>query len=310
MEVSVLIPAHNPDRGRLRRTLAGIRAQTLPAAAFETILVDNASREPLAHAKLDDAPANLRVVVEPQLGLTAARRRGFGEARAPLCVLVDDDNVLAPDYLAQALRLAATHARVGAFGGRSVPEFEVEPPAWAREFFPLLALRDHGEAPQIAEGLRPAGAARNRYPAEAAPIGAGMVIRRAAAQAWMTDGSTALSDRRGTELTSAGDNDIVLTILTHGWAVAYFPELSLLHLIPAGRLTAEYLARLNRGIQKSWMQVLSRHDANPWPPIAGASVPLRQCKAWFTHRAWASPAARIRWQGACGHFEGRAQPPK
>ncbi|HUR60304.1 MAG TPA: glycosyltransferase [Opitutaceae bacterium] len=309
MEVSVIIAAHNPDRGRLRRTLAGIRAQTLASAAFETILVDNASREPLAQANLaESAPANLRVVVEPQLGLTAARRRGFSEARAPLCVLVDDDNVLAPDYLARSLRLAGRHERVGAFGGRSLPEFEVEPPAWAREFFPLLALRDHGDASHFEEGLRAPGAARNRYPAEAAPIGAGMVLRRAAAQTWMSEGSATLSDRRGTELTSGGDNDIVLTTLKHGWAVAYFPELSLLHLIPAGRLAPEYLARLNHGIQKSWMQVLSRHDANPWPPIARASVPLRQCKAWFTHRAWASPAARIRWQGACGHFEGRVLP--
>jgi hypothetical protein len=28
--------------------------------------------------------------------------------------------------------------------------------------------------------------------------------------------------------------------------------------------------------------------------------------ARFDHRAWSSHAAHIRWQGACGHFEGRA----
>ena len=43
MTVSVIIPTHNPDPGRLRRTLLGLRAQTLPAAAWEAVLVNNAS---------------------------------------------------------------------------------------------------------------------------------------------------------------------------------------------------------------------------------------------------------------------------
>jgi hypothetical protein len=97
-------------------------------------------------------------------------------------------------------------------------------------------------------------------------------------------------------------------VLKAGWQVAYFPTLSLTHLIPAGRLEPDYLARLNRGIQESWMQVLTRHDANPWPPLTRMGCTLRQLRAWFTHRAWRSPAAHIRWRGACGHFAGRVAP--
>ena len=73
-------------------------------------------------------------------------------------------------------------------------------------------------------------------------------------QAWLdarTGGSGVLTDRRGNELTSGGDNDIVFCVMQAGWEVAYVPQLSLTHLIPAGRLEAGYLARLNRGIQKS-----------------------------------------------------------
>ena len=308
MELSVIVPTHNPHPDRLRRTLAGLRAQTLTTDQWETLLVDNASSPAVQlDAFSEVVPAKLRVVAEPQLGLTAARRRGFTEARAPLCVLVDDDNVLAPDYLAHVVRLFAAHPCVGALGGKSLPEFEVEPPDWAREFLPLLALRDLGEEPRVATGLRPPDAERNQYPAEAAPIGAGMAIRREAAMQWLADSADeSLSDRRGAELTSGGDNDIVFTLLKHGWAVGYFPELALTHLIPASRLTADYLARLNHGIQKSWVRVLAKHDACPWPPVGRWTVPLRQFKAWFTHRAWAGSAAHIRWRGACGHFEGRA----
>ena len=114
-----------------------------------------------------------------------------------------------------------------------------------------------------------------------------------------------MMDRRGAALTSSGDNDIIFSVLRSGWQVAYFPDLTLTHLIPANRLQPDYLARLNRGIQQSWQQVLRRHGASPWPAIAPWTVPLRQAKAWFAYRAWSTPAARIRWQGACGHFEGR-----
>lgn len=298
LPVSVIVPTHNPHAGRLVRTLAGLRAQSLPPARWETVLVDNASVSPVNFA--GDGPANLRVVRESILGLTAARRRGLRESASEFVVMVDDDNVLAPDYLERALAHFAAHPRLGALGGRSLPEFEVKPPAWVREFDDLLACRDHGPVPLLS-----APGAQDYPPF--APIGAGMALRRAAVQPWLDDLSTeTLPDRRGAALTSSGDNDIIFSLLRAGWQVAYFPDLALTHIIPAGRTDLAYLARLNRGIQQSWQQVLRRHGASPWPVIPAWTVPLRQAKAWFAYRAWSSPAARIRWQGACGHFEGRA----
>lgn len=304
--LSVLIPTLNPHPERLRRTLAALAAQTLPADLWETLVVDNASSPPLRLADLPPVrPASTRLISAPEPGLTAARRRGLAAAAGDLAVLVDDDNVLDPGYLATAAEFMRANPRVGAAGGRCVPEFEVPPAPWQEEFLPLLALRDPGDEAVVAPPFGPGDAPRS-YPAAAAPVGAGMVLRLAAARPWLDAADPALPDRRGAELTSGGDNDIVLTLLGSGWDVAYVPALRLTHLIPAGRLAPAYLARLNRGIQKSWMQVLRRHRANPWPPVPAWTVPLRQAKAWATYRAWSSPAARIRWQGACGHFEGRA----
>jgi len=297
-ELSVIIPAHNPHAGRLARTLAALRAQSLPSGRWEAVLVDNASTAPVTTGGA--GPANLRVVRELDLGLTTARRRGLRETTGEIIVMVDDDNVLASDYLECVLAHFAAHPRIGALGGRSLPEFEAAPPVWVREFDNLLACRDLGATPLFSEPNT-----RN-YPAFA-PIGAGMALRRAAVRPWLDDPSTeTLPDRRGAALTSSGDNDIIFSILGAGWQVAYFPDLVLTHLIPQGRTDADYLARLNRSIQQSWQQVLRRHEASPWPVIPAWTVPLRQAKAWFTYRAWASPAARIRWQGASGHFEGRA----
>lgn len=306
--LSVIVPAHDPNPARLRRTLAGLRAQTLPRDRWECVLVDNASRHFPAPADYADAcPANLRIVQEPRLGLSHARARGFRECAGAIAVLVDDDNVLAPEYLQRVHEIFEAHPRLGAAGGKSLPGFEIDPPAWAAEFGGLLALRDLGDDPMVAgiEVSRESGLLV--YPLFA-PLGAGMALRRAAWDAWLAARErdpARFSDRRGSELTSAGDNDIVLCALRAGWEAGYFPQLQLTHLIPPERLRPEYLARLNRGIQKSWMQVLATHGANPWPPLSQASAALRKAKAWFVYRAWSSPQARIRWQGACGHFEGR-----
>lgn len=306
MKLSVVLPTHAPHRSRLLRTLAGLGAQTLPAAAWEAVVIDNASSAPLTAAELaPPGPAGLRVVHEPALGLTPARRRGFNETRGEFIVMVDDDNVLAPDYLARVLEIFARDPQLGAIGGKSLPEFEVAPPAWAREFDGLLACRDLGDAIQVCRSICDPRTGRNEYPL-CAPLGAGMALRRTALATWLVEPSSAqVSDRRGRELTSGGDNDIALTLARHGWALGYFPGLVLTHLIPAARTQRDYLARLNRGIAKSWVQVLEKHGANPWPAIPAWTVPLRQLRAWFTYCAWSGPAAYIHWQGACGHFEGR-----
>jgi glycosyltransferase involved in cell wall biosynthesis len=242
---------------------------------------------------------------EERLGLTYARLAGIAASRGEILVFVDDDNVLAPDYLAETGAIFERHARLGASGGKSLPEWEVPPAAWVTEFSPCLALRDLGDTVRI--GGREDG---QSYPAFA-PLGAGMGLRRAAAEAYVREVQRSdrppLTDRRGRSLASGGDNDIVLTVLAAGWEVGYFPELRLVHLMPAGRLTRSYLARLHQGMARSWVQVLAQHGIRPWHRIPRWTLLPRKVKAFFHQRAWAGPAAFVRWRGACGTLEGRAE---
>ena len=300
MQISVVICTHNPAAERLLATLEALKAQTIPVETWETIIVDNASDHFPAQQLIElHAPANMRVVREPELGLTAARKCGLRAARAPIVLFVDDDNVLNSDYLEASLEFMDSDPRIGAAGGRSFPSFETQPESWHSEFFSLLALRDPGDKPLVTEP----GA--HIYPVFA-PIGAGLVLRATAAAAWLEKpGAQVPPDRRGTSLSSAGDNDLVFTILEANWSVAYSPRLRLTHLIPASRLDAGYLARLNRGIQESWVRVLRLHNACPWPPLTRTGAALRKVRAWFKHRAWRAGASRVRWHGACGHFDGR-----
>jgi hypothetical protein len=87
--------------------------------------------------------------------------------------------------------------------------------------------------------------------------------------------------------------------------VGYFPGLKVTHLIPKQRLTAKYLARANRGIQRSWVQVLQKHGACPWPAIPRWTLSLRKAKSWLIHRPWfCGLEVSVKYQGVMGRMEG------
>jgi glycosyltransferase involved in cell wall biosynthesis len=285
--------------------LEGLKAQTLPRDQWELVLIDNASPDPALLSGIDLSwHLHARVARELRLGLTYARLAGFHAARGALLVYVDDDNVLAPNYLQEVISLFAQYPQLGAAGGKSLPGWEVEPLPWVHQFAANLALRDLGKHEQIAGLTAPPS-----YPAFA-PVGAGMALRREVLDGYeevLRDRARpALLDRCGGQLTSGGDNDIILTALKCGWQVGYFPTLCLTHLIPVGRTTVEYLARLNQGVARSWVQVLALHGIRPWPAISSSwTVLFRKWRAYLSYRAWRDPVSYVRWRGACGAFEGR-----
>jgi glycosyltransferase involved in cell wall biosynthesis len=244
-EVSVIICTHNPREQVLQRAIEGLRGQTLPLGRWEFVLVDNASAKPLAdHLDLSWHPA-ARIVRETELGLTPARLRGIAETKGELVVFVDDDNVLDPDYLEQAVRLAAEHRLLGAFGGNCRGEFAAPLPPWIQKYLPGLVIhevdRDHWS---------------NAYEwSHACPYGAGMCVRRAVADTYAANVSkkTLLKKlgRTGTRLLSGEDTDLAWTAIDLGMGTGRFRALRLLHLIPEGRLTEDYIVRLYAGFRYS-----------------------------------------------------------
>src|SRR6266568_4862897 len=115
MQVSVIICCHNPRVDYLARVLEALKAQTLSTDNWELLVVDNASDEALAGWFDISWHPKARHIQERQLGLTAARLCGIHESLGDLCVFVDDDNVLAKNYLEAALDLAHEYPKIGAF---------------------------------------------------------------------------------------------------------------------------------------------------------------------------------------------------
>lgn len=298
MKLSVIIPTHNPKKTTIDETIAGLKLQSLDYELWELLIIDNNSSNNFSQNLLLDWHPNHKIIVEKKQGLTFARLKGFESALAEIFVMVDDDNVLSPNYLEEVLKIFNSHSELGAIGGKSLPKFEIVPPAWMNEFYVNLALRDLGESILIDRW-------KGVYP-DISPIGAGMGIRKKALKSYIhkiKKGQTIIKDRTGKSLVSGGDNDIILEIIKSGWEIGYFPKLSLTHLIPKNRLSKKYLSELNKSSNMSWINVLEAHQINPWTRIPKQTVFFRKVKAWFTYKVWLGTANYIKWKGACGVFE-------
>lgn len=279
MKASVVIPAHSTPPERLARVFAALAEQTLSEEEWEIILVDNASPEPLLVSAQPAGPA-CQVIREPRLGATHARATGIRAARGELIVFVDDDNLLAPDYLEQACALHALHPDLGAFGGAIVPDFAVPPPAWAKNHLHELALRDLGAQAFIRTDTFPV----RDYP-WFSPYGAGLVMLRTASLAyldWMETADSPMTDRVGRQLGGCGDTEMIwIGALRRGLGVAYSGRLRLTHLIPAVRLRYGYFMRLQLQGGFSWGRFLVSHGLRPAETRVG--LVLKGLKSLFVN---------------------------
>ena len=261
---SVVIPTHNPREDYLQRVLEALRRQTLAKDLWELVIIDNGSREPLKAAvgprdygttgpqatEVDLSwHSNARIVREEALGLTNARLRGFAETRGEVMVLVDDDNVLALDYLEQAVRIAREYPFLGAWSGQSIAEFE-DPSNLPH---PLLKgfLQDRR--------LDADCWSNDRNHTKSDPYGAGMCVRRCVADAYRRKLDSQPErkglDLQGSVLIYGGDLDLAFAGLDIGLGKGVFQSLSFIHLMPKHRCETGYLLRAAEGHAQS--QVLA-----------------------------------------------------
>lgn len=235
IRVSVVIPAYFPPPEQIGPTLAALRAQTLPLAEWELVVVDNRTVPPLAPDLVAWHPAG-RVLREEKPGTTAARLAGVAATSGEIVVLVDQDNVLAPDFLATAQRIATEHPRLGTWGaGVITPRYERPELAPPPSLHSLLTLRradrdlwsndpDHHDS---------------------TPWGAGFCARRAVVEAYAeavrADERRGSLDLCGERRLAGGDTDIAYVGCGLGWSKGVFVALQLEHIIPAARCAESYL---------------------------------------------------------------------
>lgn len=211
------------------------------------MLVNNASTDTtvevarVAWTRLG-APSSLRVEHEPRKGQAFARERGLLSARYDTTIFCDDDNALAPDYVAAAHRTLLDHPNVGVVGGKVVYGGEATPPAWFESHANAYAIGEQG--PTVGgevEGV----------------FGSGMTVRTIVARKlWVCGYRPFVTGRIGAGLIGGDDTELWLMYRLAGFKVRYEPRLKLSHRIQPDRLTLDYLKRLHRGFGAGRAQLI------------------------------------------------------
>lgn len=209
---------------------------------WELLVIDNNSTDDTAAVVrryqqdwVADVPFHYHF--EPRQGLAYARRCAIRHATSPLIGFLDDDNLPQSTWVYAAWQFGQQHPQAGAYGSEVKPIYDAPPPPGFRRIAPLLALVERGDRPFIYTHRR-----------GVLPVGAGMVIRRAAwlahvpEQPWLP-GVTAQSLK-----TKGEDVETLSYIRDGGWEVWHNPAMKIQHHIPPERLQRAYLLELCRSV--------------------------------------------------------------
>jgi glycosyltransferase involved in cell wall biosynthesis len=229
--VSIVVCTYN-GAPRLPETIRCIALQNVPKHIhWEFIIIDNASTDGTQEVSRAEwakynCSAPLIIVHEPKAGLSYARSRGFASASYEYILMCDDDNWLAEDYVKLVYEIMSNNTNIGALGGKGKLVFEIDPPAWVKEF---SVFAGGAQAPK--SGL----VKRNTL------YGAGCVIRKSGYNQIINAGfRSLLTDRLGKELSSGGDYELCYALVMAGYDIWYDERLTFKHYIPKDRYTKEY----------------------------------------------------------------------
>jgi glycosyltransferase involved in cell wall biosynthesis len=244
--VSILICTYN-GAARLPETFRYVAAQQVPDhLPWEVLLVSNASTDDTiatAHrlGRELGLPVPLRVLDEPKAGKENALIRGLNEAAYEFVCIVDDDNWVAPDYVAKVYEVMSAHPEIGILGAHAEGAYEVPPPKWFEEFRAVYAI-----GPQN-------GGQNGPLPADSGYLyGAGSVVRQSAWRKLLAHGfHFTTSTKRGKIIVSGEDVELGDALRLAGYKLWYDDRLRLQHFMYKERLTWQYLMRIGQGTASS-----------------------------------------------------------
>jgi len=262
--ISVIIPTYNRCAA-LQRTLQSVAHLHASPNTFEVIVVDNgstdATRESFESVRSRFPEIEFRYFREPIPGLLSGRHRGVREARGDVCAFLDDDVRLSPSWLA-ALEEAFQDPATILAGGPSRPHFECPPPAWLNSFY------DENEQGRFCIWLSLfEGGDQSKRVDPCHVFGLNFSIRKKALfefGGFKPDLITKSLQR----FQGDGEFGLTLKLRRENRKAFYHPNASLLHEIPAKRLTAEYFEQrgFRQGVCDSYTDARSHCKPlrQPW----------------------------------------------
>src|SRR3989344_835324 len=99
--ISVIICTYNGEKTILK-CLESLNKQIFPKNKVEIIVIDNNSSDNtkgIVFNFIKKSKFKIRYIFEPELGLSKARNRGIKEAKGNIVAFIDDDILLANNWL-------------------------------------------------------------------------------------------------------------------------------------------------------------------------------------------------------------------
>lgn len=238
--VSVIVCTYNRAH-YLAATLAHLLKQSASIDSFEVVLINNNSTdhtEDICHEFATENPNfPFRYIVETSQGLSHARNRGIKEVKGDILTFIDDDAFAHNDFMQVITSHFSDNPEIIAIGGKIIPKYEEEVPRWMSKFLlPLVAALDMGDEVKA-------------FPKGKFPIGANMSIRKEAFEKY-GDFDVNLG-RKGESLEGSEEKDLFFRLIKAGAKITYLPQAVVYHIIPAKRVSVDYIKNQAIGIGKS-----------------------------------------------------------
>ena len=264
VRLSIVIATYNRS-AMLMQTLQSVIEQTLPREEWECVVVNNNSTDSTA-ADFDAFAArypdyNLRMVLETNQGLSYARNRGIRESEGEYIAIVDDDERIAPEFVASYVALFDEVPDAVAAGGPIVAEYPTGRPRWMSAFTerPIANTMYFGE--EVRE-----------FPRGRVPGGGNMALRRSAVRRYgVFDTSLGYV---GESLVGGEESDLFERLQIAEAKYYYVPKAVMYHIIPKEKLTVEYLRRLCYNVGVSQLRRARYYHRK-------GRVRLNECGKWL-----------------------------
>lgn len=288
-EISIIICCYNSAQV-VPKTLEHIAKQKIPAdTSWEVVLVNNNSSDDTEEVAMqiweqNGRPTRLKIVREPEPGLSHAREKGMEEASFELILWCDDDNWLCDSYVANAIETMNANSGIGALGGWCEAAFEKKKPDWFDSYSRFFAVSKQGKR---------SGDITDK---KGCVYGAGMVLRKSHWKQLKEAGfKHLLKDRKGESLSSGGDTEYCYALRLLGYKIWYDDRLFFKHLMTTGRLSLDYVSRIRKAMAYSnfilwpYLDILRKKPRTRNDFIKGAFkgfplVTVKKCVALFIGR--------------------------
>lgn len=244
IRLSIVIATYNRAT-LLLDALKSVIRQSTPAQEWECVVVNNNSSDNTSECFAEFAGEhpeyNLRIVDEPNQGLSYARNRGIRESVGEYIAIIDDDEHITEDFVAAYIRLFDDVPEAVAAGGPIVARYPTGRPRWMS----CYTERPIANTMYFGEEVR-------EFPKGRVPGGGNMALRRSAIRRYgVFDTSLGYS---GESLIGGEECDLFERLQIADAKYYYVPTAVMYHIIPREKLTKEYFARLSYNVGVSQLR--------------------------------------------------------